>query len=1170
MPCGACGARNPVGSRFCNQCGAPQHALCPECGESVAPGSRFCNLCGARLAGDAVAAVHPVPASRGASNSEVRLVSVLFADLVGFTTLSEHRDPEEVRELLSDYFERCRAIIARYGGVVGKFIGDAVMAVWGTPVAREDDAERAVRAALALTAAVTALGEEVGVPGLRVRAGVLTGNAAVDVGAEREGMVLGDTVNTASRLQSIAAPGTVLVDDVTRRASEAAIAYADAGSHQVKGREQPVRAWTALRVVAGAGGSRRGVGIEAPLAGRSAELGAIIDAGERSAADRRAEIVAVVGEAGAGKSRLLWEFFKYLDGIQEVRWWHEGRCLSFGEGVAYWALAEMIRTRARILEEDPPAVAREKLRVAVELHIPDERERRLVEPRLAHLLRLEERPEADRADLFSGWRLFLERMAEQHPVILAFEDLQWADSGLLDFIDYLLDWSADHPIYVIALGRTELRDRRPAWKPVMLGPLGSDELRGILDGLVPGLPERLADEIVRRAEGIPLYAVETVRMLLDRGLLVQEGEQYRLAGEVDDLEVPETLHALVASRLDGLSPDERGLLQNASVLGQSFSPAVLAAVSERREEEIRPLLDGLVIKQILELDDDPISPERGQYAFLQAMLRTVAYGTLGRRRRKTLHLAAARQLRVTWPGEISDIAEVLAEHYLEAIRAEPDAADVGELRTHARETLTAAGRAAASLALGPEADRYLAQAGELAESDAERALLLEQAGGALRRSGDTELALERLRQAVELIRRDGDSTGGAAAVTLAEVLRHGGYASESLALLEPFRAADVAVGPIVQARALLSLGMNLLFDGRPDEANLVVERGLAVLEDEQDWFGLADGLTTRGVLLVNTRRPQEGLGILQRALQIAEERDLPEHALRARYNIAGLQLADHKLGECLAEVAEGLAVARERGDRSWDLALRGQAIYPLVALGRWDEALADAETIFDSDDLIGMAMCSLMLTSVAAARADARLLERCRAAAEANSEGENVDVRGTATVALGLRALIDGDPVAAADLARRGAELVYAGEVQAEAVRIRVEAAFATVDTAAMEELAGWVDGLPPARRLPLLLVACARVRGELAHLAGDAAAARGFEAQAEDILRDLGAKPLLSATLLDRVRRRGDADARDEAWRLLHELGATGWLTHLETPAVSTSPPPATSAPAPRAGARP
>ena len=378
---------------------------------------------------------------------------------MGSRRLSELRDPEEVRELSQRYFDRCRMLIERYGGTVEKFIGDAVMAVWGTPVAREDDPERAVRAALGLTAMVTALGEEAGMPELRVRAGVLTGSAAVEIGAEGEGMVIGDTVNTASRLQSIAAPGTVLVDDVTRRASEAAIAYEDAGTHQVKGREAPVRAWTAVRVVAGAGGAKRGAGLEAPLVGRDRELGLIIDAGERSAHERRAQLVAVVGDAGSGKSRLLWEFLKYLDGIQEVRLWHQGRCLSYGEGVAYWALAEMVRARAGILEEEDAATARAKLSAAVAEHVSDERERRLVEPRLAHLLGLEQRTATDRADLFSGWRLFFERLAEKQPVVLAFEDLQWADSGLLDFIDYLLEWSAEFPFFILALGRPELLER---------------------------------------------------------------------------------------------------------------------------------------------------------------------------------------------------------------------------------------------------------------------------------------------------------------------------------------------------------------------------------------------------------------------------------------------------------------------------------------------------------------------------------------------------------------------------------------------------------------------------------------------------------------------------------------------------------------------------------------
>ncbi|HWF25837.1 MAG TPA: AAA family ATPase [Solirubrobacteraceae bacterium] len=342
-------------------------------------------------------------------------------------------------------------------------------------MAREDDAERAVRAALALTAAVSAYGTEVGMAELRLRAGVLTGSAAVEMAARGQSMVVGDSVNTASRLQSLAEPGSVLVDDVTRRAAEA---------------------------------------------------------GEQSATEGVARRVCMVGEAGSGKSRLLWEFFKYLDGIEEVRWWHQGRCLSYGEGVAFWALAEMVRARAGISEEEPPHVAREKLRACVEEHVVDERERRLVEPRLAHLLRLEERPDADRVDLFSGWRLFFERMAGGHPVVLAFEDLQWADSGLLEFIDYLMEWSADLPILVLALGRPELRDRRPGWEAIVLAALEPVRVVEMLEGVAPGLPRDLVAAIAGRSEGIPLYAVETIRMLLDRGLIAAsaDGARYEVTG----------------------------------------------------------------------------------------------------------------------------------------------------------------------------------------------------------------------------------------------------------------------------------------------------------------------------------------------------------------------------------------------------------------------------------------------------------------------------------------------------------------------------------------------------------------------------------------------------------------------------------------------------------------
>jgi len=582
---------------------------------------KFCGECGNALTAGNGQQTSNVEPDLQAPTSERRLVSVLFADLVGFTTLSEARDPEEVRELLTRYFDTCRTLIERYGGTVEKFIGDAVMAVWGTPVAREDDAERAVRAALDLTSAVSALGQEVGAPDLRARAGVLTGEAAVTVGAQGQGMVAGDLVNTASRIQSSATPGQVHVGAATKRASDAAIAYEDAGTFDLKGKAEPVPLWRAIRVLGGVRGAQKSTGLEAPFLERERELRLVKELFHVCADECRAHLVSILGVAGIGKSRLSWEFFKYIDGVATDVRWHQGRCLPYGEGVSFWALAEMVRTRCAILEGEEQASALSKLRQALGESVPDPEERKWIEPRIAHLLGLEEGPAWDRENLFSAWRLFYERLAEAMPTILVFEDMQWADPSLLDFIEYLLEWSKNHAIFVLVLARPELMDRRPSWGAGMrnatsmyLEPLGPGTMDRLLSELVPGLPDDGRAKVLERAEGVPLYAVETVRMLLDRGLLVQEGSSYRPTGDIDSLEVPETLHALIAARLDGLMAEERRLVQDAAVLGKTFTIPGLVALSGKSHEEIEILLSALVRKEVLSLQADPFSPERANMA----------------------------------------------------------------------------------------------------------------------------------------------------------------------------------------------------------------------------------------------------------------------------------------------------------------------------------------------------------------------------------------------------------------------------------------------------------------------------------------------------------------------------------------------------------------------------
>ncbi len=509
MRCTACGHENEDDRKFCGQCGTRLAQMCPSCGHANPPADRFCGDCGGPLAGlsaDASRSATTGPAASPAPEAERRLVSVLFADLVGFTAASEERDPEDVREFLSRYFETAREVIGRYGGTVEKFIGDAVMAVWGTPTANEDDAERAVRAALDLVDALPGL--SVGsVGGLHLRAGVLTGEAAVTLGALGEGMVAGDLVNTAARLQAAAAPGEVLVGEATFRTASEAIAFEPAGDQAMKGKSLPVAAWRAVRVVAGRKGMGRAPGIEPPFVGREHELQLLKDLYHATARERRARLVSVIGIAGIGKSRLAWELEKYLDGLVETVWWHQGRSPAYGDGVTFWALGEMVRRRAGLAEDDDEATTREKVAAALHEHVPDEEERRWIAPRLHALLGFDEAPAGQREELFAAWRTFFERIADRGPVVLVFEDLHWADTGLMDFIESILEWSKGRPILIVSLARPELLDRRPTWgagqrhfTAVHLEPLAAEAMTALVAGMAPGLPEAAVRRIVEPCE----------------------------------------------------------------------------------------------------------------------------------------------------------------------------------------------------------------------------------------------------------------------------------------------------------------------------------------------------------------------------------------------------------------------------------------------------------------------------------------------------------------------------------------------------------------------------------------------------------------------------------------------------------------------------------------------
>ena len=890
----------------------------------------------------------PAAPPADAPAAERKLVSVLFADLVGFTSLSEERDSEDTRELLSRYFDTCRRLIELYGGTVEKFIGDAVMAVWGTPTATEDDAERAVRAALDLVAAVSALGDEVGTPELRARAGVLTGEAAVTLGAEGEGMVAGDLVNTASRIQSLAGPGTVFVGDATRRATEQTIAYEDAGSHELKGKVSLTPLWRALRVVSGARGSLKSAGLEAPFVGRDRELRQIKDIFHACADEGKAHLVSITGIAGIGKSRLGWEFYKYFDGIAQVTYWHRGRCLSYGEGVTYWALADMVRMRARIAEDEEPRSALAKLAAVVEEHIADAEERRFVEPRLAHLLALDEESGGyEREDLFAAWRLFFERLTGVYPVVMLFEDMQWADASLLDFIEYLLEWGRNSPILVVTQARPELLERRPTWgaghrnfSSIYLEPLSPEAMEQLLAGLVPGLPGELRTQILTRAEGIPLYAVETVRMLLDRGALVQEGPVYRPTGTIESLEVPETLHALIAARLDGLPAAERRVVQDAAVLGKTFTKQALASLTELPDGELEPILSSLSRKEVFGVQADPRSPEHGQYGFLQDLLRKVAYETLAKADRKVRHLAAAAFLERTLAEQ--EVVEVVASHYLAAYEAAPDAADAAAIRTKAGEQLARAGERAASLGANEEAERYFSQAAELEDDPVAKAELHERAGRMAWRGARGVEARALLEQAFAVFEAEGlHHQAARVSAHLAEIDFRDGHPPEAVARLEAALETLAGEEPDEDvAFAAAQLGRFLVLNQQHDLAAPRLEVALELAEALRLPEVFAQALTSKSLLYSQRNRLEEGRILLEGALERALENDLHFAAFRAMNNLAVVYESSDQFAEAADLSDRGLDLARRVGDRVWEELFLLGPISALVLLGRWDAALA--------------------------------------------------------------------------------------------------------------------------------------------------------------------------------------------------------------------------------------
>ena len=1154
MVCSACGSPNREGRKFCAGCGAALAIPCPQCGSANLPGDRFCGECGGVLTTPVPATPITVEHSDEIGGAERRLVSVLFADMVGFTPFSEERDPEQVREFLISYFDSSRQIIERFGGVVDKFIGDAVMAVWGAVSAEEDDAERSVRAGLELVDAVRRRGVEIGVPDLAARAGVLTGEAAVGPGGNERGLVVGDLVNTASRLQSVAPPGCVVVGESTYRATRNAITYQALGEHTLKGKVSPIPVWQAISVAAMRGGRLRAETLESPFVGRSEELHMLKDAIHAVGREQRSRLISIVGVPGAGKSRLAWELQKYIDGLAEDVYWHEGRSPAYGEWVTFWALAEMVRARAGVSQGDEPEVARARLAQMLDEYVPDAQDRRLLESRLAGLLGLVEVPASERGELFSAFRTLFERVAERGVAVLVFEDLHRADAGLLDFIEEMPEWSRNHPILVITLARPDILERRPAWGTgrrsflsVHLGPLADDEMHRMVEGLAPGLPRHVADLVLGKAAGVPLHAVELVRMLIDEGRLVEHDGRFTLLGELEKLSVPESLQAVIGARLDRLDADDRALIQDASVLGQTFTLEALSALRDDNAGPLTERLTELTRRQLLEIRRDPASPLRGRYGFLESAIREVAYSRLTQVKRRDRHLRAARYFEGLRDDEA---AGIVASHYLSARAASGEGTEAEELMRLAVSALRAAAERAAALHSHEQAISYCRQA--LATAPGEQDL-----PGLLELTARSTAALAHLDEAEGLARRlvewqqlRGHTREAMRAVLLlGSILIDQGNPPRAVEVLEAsLQGADPEeYGPEV-AELSASLARAHLLSGDFAQALSIAEPTLAAAERLRLVPVIADVLITKGTVLGDGGRYREGIALLQGALEMAIEHDLRTAELRARANIAYLAWSEDP--QMLAFTVEaGLDLANRIAERTWALFMAHNLVDALQLLGELDRArgvLDQAEldqAPFTTRIQLEMYRASLRQyrEDPIAARED---VERLAAEVTSDSDPQR---RADFLVRRSKAAFLAGDFEAAYALAEQAADTPF--HVSDEAWVAAAEAAIWLRDGARMRRVLG---SLAESGRPGRILEAWRAELGAAVHaIDGRIEEAAAAFAAAHRLWEQLGAKWMLA---LNRAHfallcpGHGDAGAgADQARSLAIEMGAPNLAVMLD-----------------------
>ena len=936
-----CGAIAGENARFCAACGSSLALACGGCGAELSPEARFCPACGAATAAPKVPTL--------SAGEELKVISVLFCDLVGFTSHTERTDPEAVRERLTLYHARVRADVERFGGRVEKLMGDGVFAVFGAPTVHEDDPERAVRAALRIQESLAELNAADPALELAVRVAVTTGEAILQLTEtpDREG-IIGDVVNTASRLQGVAPVGSVVVDERTYSGLREVVEFQPLDPVEVKGKAGSIAIWRAAGVR-----SRFGVAVDAAASeifvGRSHELNLLTEAFLRAEAQSSAQLVTIVGEPGVGKSRLMHELFRWIDDRPQLVWWRHGRCLPYGEGITFWALGEIVKSHAGILEAEPPSKAADKLKVAVSALIDEPSEAEWVRSRLAPLVGLPGGG-AERDELFNAWHRFLEALASRNPLVLAIEDIHWADTALIEFLSHVLDWSRDLPILLVCTSRPELYTEHPDWAAgrrdavtIGLSALGPDETMELVRSLSKRsvMPATAQQALLERSGGNPLYVTEYVRLAAERGMLDRMGEA--------ELPLPDTIQALISARLDLLTPEDKAIMQAAAVVGKVFWMGALAFLRGVDVAAVRATLRRLVQRELVRPVRRSSMLGQEEHVFVHVLARDVAYAQIPRRERASLHLAAARWLEAKAEDRLIDVAEQLAHHYTTS--ASLAAAVDPDVRERAYRFLMLAAERAEALDMAQAADHYRT-ALTFADGPAERARAHFGIGDVT--FDDVDAKEEAIRLALAEFTEAGDREGQLRTLSRRgsiEWYRGDGERSEQtskelLALCEGMPPSPAL------ADALIGVAVRLQLAGKEEESLEIVERGIAVAQTvgATDLYGR--GLVIRGSALLQMG-DHEAETDVEAGLRIFLDINRTQWAMSAYNNHATFVIGWGEADRGRRVIDEAIDYGSVRGlyaHVDWSRMTKCEALFPL---GDWDQVESIAAELRRSDEARG-------------------------------------------------------------------------------------------------------------------------------------------------------------------------------------------------------------------------